>query len=117
MKFIVDAQLPIRLALWLRLQGLDAIHTLDLPAQNLTNDLDIIAFSMSEERVVISKDSDFFEYYLLKNQPKKLLFVTAGNIVNKDLISLFEVNWPEIYELLQNNHVIELDRNHIVVHF
>jgi predicted nuclease of predicted toxin-antitoxin system len=31
MKFIVDAQLPRKLALWLQSQGFDALHTLDLP--------------------------------------------------------------------------------------
>ena len=31
MKFLVDAQLPIRLARFLQASGHDAIHTLDLP--------------------------------------------------------------------------------------
>jgi predicted nuclease of predicted toxin-antitoxin system len=117
MKFIVDAQLPERLARWLKEQGLDAIHTLDLPAQNLTGDVDIVQVSTAQQRVVISKDSDFFEYYLLKGQPHKLLFITAGNMVNRDLIALFEVNWPQLFLLLEQHHVVEMDKTHIVVHF
>lgn len=35
MKFLVDAQLPITLKGWLTSQGFDAIHTADLPKQNL----------------------------------------------------------------------------------
>jgi predicted nuclease of predicted toxin-antitoxin system len=38
MKFIVDAQLPRRLARFLQDSGFDAIHTLDLPQQNTTPD-------------------------------------------------------------------------------
>ncbi len=35
MKFLVDAQLPRRLCIWLRQQGHDAVHTLDLDSGNL----------------------------------------------------------------------------------
>jgi predicted nuclease of predicted toxin-antitoxin system len=34
MKFLVDAQLPFRLKLWLESKGLDTIHTDDLPNQH-----------------------------------------------------------------------------------
>jgi len=34
-KFLGDAQLPRRLALWLQQRGHDVIHTLDLAQQNL----------------------------------------------------------------------------------
>jgi predicted nuclease of predicted toxin-antitoxin system len=36
MKFIVDAQLPTKLAMLLREYGHDALHTKDLPLQNKT---------------------------------------------------------------------------------
>ena len=38
MKFLIDAQLPQRLAAQLRQAGLEAIHTLDLPGGNRTTD-------------------------------------------------------------------------------
>jgi predicted nuclease of predicted toxin-antitoxin system len=41
-KFLVDAQLPIRLARLLQMSGYDVIHTRDLPGQNATTDDDII---------------------------------------------------------------------------
>jgi predicted nuclease of predicted toxin-antitoxin system len=37
MKFIVDAQLPERLKIWLIEQGHDVIHTNDLPNKHLNN--------------------------------------------------------------------------------
>lgn len=39
MKFLVDAHLPQRLSRWLISKGYDSIHTLDLPAQNSTDEL------------------------------------------------------------------------------
>jgi predicted nuclease of predicted toxin-antitoxin system len=45
MKFIVDAQLPKRLARWLAARGHDVLHTLDLPEQNRTQDAAITALA------------------------------------------------------------------------
>ena len=42
MKFLIDAQLPRRMAGWLASVGCDAIHTLDLPDANRTTDQQII---------------------------------------------------------------------------
>ena len=117
MKFIVDAQLPKPLAVWLKNKGFDAIHTLDLPKQNLTDDMDIIKLSMKKQYIVISKDSDFFDYFVLKQQPYKLVLLTTGNIVNKNLIQLFENNFQQLEQLIQNNHVIEMNNFNITVHF
>jgi predicted nuclease of predicted toxin-antitoxin system len=45
MKFLIDAQLPRRLAHQLSSAGYDAIHTLDLPNGNRTSDADIIGIA------------------------------------------------------------------------
>ncbi len=55
MKFLVDAHLPKRLVNFLCEQGFDAIHTLELPDGNRTTDAQINAFSLAEQRVVITK--------------------------------------------------------------
>lgn len=41
MKFLVDAQLPVRLAKFLQASGYDTLHTRDLPQQNATSDTEI----------------------------------------------------------------------------
>lgn len=61
MKFIVDAQLPKSLSSLLNSLGADAIHTLDLPEQNKTGDHNIIKIAKTEQRVVITKDRDFYK--------------------------------------------------------
>ena len=38
MKFLIDAQLPRKLAHYLVSQGFDALHTLDLPNGNASTD-------------------------------------------------------------------------------
>ena len=89
MKFLVDAQLPRRLARWLKNAGHDALHTLDLPKGNRTPDHEINTISITEKRVVITKDEEFVARFLLVHEPYKLLLVSTGNIDNRTLESIF----------------------------
>lgn len=59
MKFLVDAQLPLRISRWLKNQGYDSIHTQNLPLKNATTDTQINNLSILEQRIVITKDKDF----------------------------------------------------------
>ncbi len=117
MKFIVDAQLPKSLARFLMARGFDAIYTLDLPHRNVTDDLEINRISLAEDRVVISKDSDFYDRYAARQEPYKLLYLTTGNISNPDLLNLFDQNLLLIIHSLQNGSVVELTRNSLFVLF
>jgi predicted nuclease of predicted toxin-antitoxin system len=69
MNFPVDAHLPRHLALLLRELGYDAIHTLDLAAANRTTDNRINEISGIERRVVITKDADFVNSFLISRRP------------------------------------------------
>lgn len=116
MKFLVDAQLPIRLARLLQEAGYDTIHTRDLPQQNATPDSIINTLSVQQERIVITKDSDFVDSFLTVQQPYKLLLVTTGNIKNSELETLFAANLSLIVGLLSQNNYIELSRDSVIVH-
>jgi len=78
MKFLVDAQLPYGIALLLRDKGFDALHTNDLPDKERTSDNQIRSISISENRIVITKDYDFVDSHILIKIPKKLLIVTKN---------------------------------------
>lgn len=117
MKFIIDAQLPVRLKNWLISQGYDAIHTDDLPKKHLTPDTEIIQVAEKQHRIVISKDSDFYKFNLINGVPKRILFITTGNIVNRDLMKLFELNFDTIVEYFnQGSSVIEFSNQSIIDH-
>lgn len=90
MKFLVDAQLPKSLAVFLLEKGFDAIHTLELPNRNATKDSEIRLLSIQDERIVISKDADFYDSYTAKQEPHKLVYLTIGNLSNKDLLKIFD---------------------------
>jgi len=54
MKFLIDAQLPRHLVASLKWNGLDALHTLDLPLGNTTPDWRINEISVGEQRIVVT---------------------------------------------------------------
>ncbi len=115
-KLLADAQLPKQLAVWLRYKGLYAIHTLDLPDQNKTDDEQIKAIAEEENRAVISKDRDFPDAHILKNEPRKPIQINTGNSSNEELLKIFELNLPVILELIQNNNLVEVGWQKIVSH-
>ena len=116
MKFLVDAQLPRRLALWLQQRGHDVIHTLDLAQQNRTPDPSLLALANTEQRVLITKDTDFEITYELGQGPPKLLLITTGNIHNDELMALFARHEEALFSLLAQHAFIELSRGQLVVH-
>ena len=90
MNFLIDAQLPRLLAVWLRELGHDAAHTLDLENGNRSSDQTISALANEKNAVVVSKDRDFLDSHLLSGNPSRLLMVATGNTPNRQLLSIFE---------------------------
>ena len=110
MKFLVDAHLPRSLCATLSARGHDALHTFDLPEQNETKDRVLNRLSFEQQRIVITKDTDFFYSHLLQGRPWKLLLVRTGNISARHLKALIERNLPLIEASLQTHSLVELDR-------
>jgi predicted nuclease of predicted toxin-antitoxin system len=116
MRFLIDAQLPRRLASRLRELGHEAIHTLDLPLGSRTPDSVINELSVLERYVVVTKDADFVNSFLLHRRPFKLLLVSTGNIRNDELESLFLSNLESIAVRFDTFDFIEINRQAIIFH-
>jgi predicted nuclease of predicted toxin-antitoxin system len=116
MNFMVDAQLPRRIASWLREQGHDALHTLDLPRENRTTDEEIVALAVRDGRVVVTKDADFVESFILRNKPDRLLLISTGNISNAELEQLLIPLIPMIAAAFDTASFIEVTRFGVMIH-
>lgn len=116
MNFLIDANLPRRLVNLFRERGYHAVHTLDLPEGNATEDMAILQYSDENDCVITTKDSDFTTSFWLHNRPNKLLLISTGNISNKELEVLLAANFDQIIADLSNNRFIELSRDHVIVH-
>jgi predicted nuclease of predicted toxin-antitoxin system len=114
-RFLVDAQLPRRVAGWLTAAGCDAVHTLDLPGRNRTTDQEVIDVADREQRVVVTKDADFVDSHVLYALPTKLLLISTGNISNRELEALMVPLIPVIDHEFQTHSFLELGRSGILV--
>jgi predicted nuclease of predicted toxin-antitoxin system len=68
MNFLIDANLPRRLVNLFRERGYHAVHTLDLPSGNATEDTAILQYSDEHNCVITTKDSDFTTSFWLNNR-------------------------------------------------
>jgi predicted nuclease of predicted toxin-antitoxin system len=116
MIFLVDAQLPKSLSDFLKTEGHDSLHTLELPNANDTQDGEILKVCMEQKRIVISKDSDFLESFLVNNSPEKLILIKTGNIKNEELLKLFKLNIEYICQSIKENNLIEINKTDIIIH-
>ena len=115
MKFLIDAQLPPSLAQSFQQAGQDCIHTLDLPERNHTSDQTINKLTISDNLILVTKDTDFFHSYLINKEPYKLVFVTVGNMKLNELKKFFESHIIEIIAAITDNGMIEVNKNGIKI--
>ena len=109
MKFLIDAHLPPSLKEVFRRAGHDAIHTLDLPNKNSSRDSLLNEVSVVDERVVVTKDTDFYYSHILQNRPWKLILVRTGNLGLKETKRMFENHLPGIENALKNCSLVGLN--------
>ena len=107
MKFLIDNQLPIALAAFIRSKNLEASHVFELGLDR-ASDKEIWELAQKDNWILISKDEDFF--HLVKQQPKvQLIWVRKGNSRTGSLLAAFETLWTTLEEALKaGEHVIEM---------
>lgn len=113
MKLIIDAQLPKSICDYFN--DCDCIHTGQLEKGNNTKDSVINTLSVSEQRVLITKDSDFYYSYLATQKPFKLVLVKLGNVRMKDLKIYFQNNSHHIKILMEKHSLIILEKEKISI--
>jgi predicted nuclease of predicted toxin-antitoxin system len=110
MKFLLDAQLPPSLRQLFTDKGYDCIHTIELELGNNTTDKEINSISVRYQRILITKDSDFFDSFIVRNEPYKLILVKLGNSSRKELIQFFHDRFEEIIDKIKEEDMILLSK-------
>jgi len=98
-KFLVDANLPPRLRVWLRSHRHEAEHVFDCNLLTAT-DTRIWERCSVESLVIVSKDVDFYDRALLFGAPPQVVHVAIGNCSNTCLFEVLAHDWPEIEQAL-----------------
>ncbi len=84
------------------------MHVFELGLQE-TDDPVIWNQALSGGSVIISKDEDFVDQWLLAERPVPLIWIRKGNCSNRALLAWLEPLWPEVlHRLEQGELLIEL---------
>jgi predicted nuclease of predicted toxin-antitoxin system len=106
--FLVDAQLPPALARWIADRGHQARHVFDVDLQ-AASDAAVWEYARRENAVLVSKDEDFVDGWLLTEQSTSLIWIRKGNCSNRALMTWFERLWAEtVSRLERGERFIEL---------
>lgn len=116
MRYLVDAQLPPLLSDILNQMGFESKHVLELPKGDETKDTEITEFADLNNHVVITKDLDFYNSFMVKNELKKLRLITTGNIKNRTLFDLLRKYFKRISEIFENSNFVELSNDGVIIH-
>ena len=117
MRFLVDAQLPPRLAVWLAARGHDALHVGTLPDGLRLQDAAIWLKAASDDRIIVSKDKDFLDLAAVRGTPPLVLHLALGNCSTSGLLEQLEVAWTCVSDELASPDagVVMIERGRLVV--
>ncbi len=115
MRFLIDAHLTHLICDVLHQRKHNAIHVKQLPKGDDMPDHIIIRIADMENRVVVTKDSDFYYSHILTGKPNKLLLIKTGNIKNKQFLTLIRTNISLIESLFESYNFLELNSEGVVI--
>ncbi len=97
-------------------EGHQAIHVNDILQGDHTKDTEISFFATRNEHIVMSKDKDFRDSFLLRQLPDLLLKIELGNLSTHSLIELLKQNLDTISsEMNSKPCMIELSKDSLKV--
>lgn len=103
------------LATYLRWKGFDAIHTTHFHEGHLLQDAQIAKIALDENRIIVTKDSDFPDSFFLKGAPPRLIYLRLGNIRNRELTAFLEARWTLVEGLLaEDSGMIVLNKEQLI---
>ena len=108
MNFLIDSQLPPALARWIASQGHQATHVVELGMEAVDDGI-IWEQARKTQAVIVSRDEDFADRWLLHDEGVVLVWIRKGNCSTRTLMVWFEPLWPEVVRRLeQGEQLIEL---------
>mgnify|MGYP000846742162 FL=1 len=100
-RFLVDVNLPKKFSFF---NSPDFIHVMDI--DSTLKDKDIWEFAIKHSLTILTKDTDFYEMFLTKEQHPKVVSFRFGNFTLGDLYQYFTSNWNIILRLLEESEFI-----------
>lgn len=114
MKVLCEVHISFKVCKFLNENGFYAIHINDILDKSETKDSENCNYANANDFIVITKDIDFKNSFLLNQTPQKLIKINLGNISNLELIKILKNKLELIVNLYKkNNFMLEIDKDQI----
>lgn len=112
MKVWIDAQLPPSLArVMSREFGVEATHLIELGLAGGKDEAVYLA-ARAAGAIVVTKDSDFVRLLERHGPPPRILWITLGNVRNRELAQALERRWEAVRAHFESGEpLVELGRS------
>jgi predicted nuclease of predicted toxin-antitoxin system len=102
----IDAQLPPTLAEWIvETFGVTAVSLRELGLRD-AKDIEIFEAARQPNVVIMSKDSDFVDLVCRLGTPPQILWLTCGNVTNRNLKQLLQATLLTAIDQLQQGELV-----------
>ena len=107
-RYLIDENLPITLA---PIIGGECTIASSLGAR--PTDAQLWQHARADDRVLLTKDADFFERILLEGPPPKIVWLRVGNLRRVELEAHVRRVWPAVLALLATCDVVQVHRDQL----
>ena len=76
-------------------------------------DTEIWNYALKTELIILTKDTDFYNRFLVSENTPKIIYFQLGNCSLKQLHQYFNDNWEKIQFEIENSKLIIAKENHI----
>lgn len=114
MKFLVDNPLSPLVAVGLRRHGFDAVHVRDYNLQQ-ASDEEIFLKALSEDRIIVSADTDFGTLLALRHikKPSVIIFRRGSDRRPDKQLTLLLAHLADIKEVLEDGGIAIFEQTRI----
>lgn len=109
MKFLCDVHISIKIAKSIEHLGYTCEHVNRILNKWNTTDKEIIEFADENHYILITKDQDFRNTFLVNSKPKRLIKIDLGNISNEMLYDILKGVLPTINHLVKKNEIFMVE--------
>ncbi|MDZ7624209.1 MAG: DUF5615 family PIN-like protein [Ignavibacteriaceae bacterium] len=109
-QFLVDVNLPKRFNFF---NSPLFTHIVDIDAH--MTDQQVWDYAIENEKVILTKDADFYDKFMSSEVSPKVVFFQLGNLSLKELHNFFMINWGDIISHLEEGSMIVVKKDQIKV--